>query len=65
MSEQVSLFVGDPPVQLQPVSTDQEESQPSPLSVLPSSHTSSPTLRPSPQTGDQLDGGELVSSEIH
>lgn len=64
MSEQVSLFVGDPPVQFQPVSTDQQESQPSPLSVLPSSHTSSPTLRPSPQTGDQVDGGVFKTLEI-
>jgi hypothetical protein len=44
------------PVHSQPNSTSQLALQPSCELGLPSSHTSRPTIRPSPQTDVQLDG---------
>jgi hypothetical protein len=60
ISVQVSEVVEEPPKQVHPNSTVQEELQPSPFKVLPSSQASPPILLPSPQIGEQVSETEVV-----
>jgi hypothetical protein len=48
------------PLQRKPASRLQEDEQPSPDAVVPSSHVSEPVTTPSPQTG--IDGTEEVAA---
>ena len=56
ISEQVSLDEGEPPVQVHPVSINQEELHPSPLTLFPSSQKPlfKLNLIPSPQIALQV-----------
>jgi hypothetical protein len=58
ISVQVSGVVGEPPTQVHPNSTVQEELQPSPFNEAPSSQASPSIFLPSPQIGEQVSATE-------
>ena len=62
ISLQVSFFVRDPPLQINPSSCKQLLEQPSPFIVFPSSHSTFVVLTPSPHFSEQTD---LCSTESY